>query len=78
MHWELGAPYYFFSFIKAVKFYDTLPESTPFHNYKNAQGTAKDYRFTPLFKTDASGMNRRAEERTVVTCLTARTDLLGS
>jgi hypothetical protein len=51
-------------------------ESTPFHNYKNAQETTQYYRFAPLFKTEASGMKRRAEERTVVTCHVACPELL--
>jgi hypothetical protein len=44
-----------------------FPESTAFHNYQNAQKTAQHYSFAP-FKTEPSGMKRRAEERTVVTC----------
>jgi hypothetical protein len=34
------------------------------------------YRFAPLFKTEASGMKRRAEGRTVVTFHVARPHLL--
>jgi hypothetical protein len=33
----------------------------------NAQKTAQHYRFAPIFKTEAPGMKRRAEEQTVVT-----------
>jgi hypothetical protein len=48
----------------------------PFHDYQNAQETTQHYRFAPLFKTEAPGMNRRAEKRTMVTCHVARPDLL--
>jgi len=53
-----------------------FPQSTPFHNYQNAQETTPHYRLGPLFKTEAPGMKRRAEERTVVTCHVARPQLL--
>ena len=65
----------YFSFIRFDKFYD-FPESTPFHNHQNAQETAQHYRFAPLLKTEASGIERRGEERTVVTCHVARHHLL--
>ena len=43
-----------------------FPESTPFHNYQNAQETTQQHRLAPLFKTEAPGMKRRADKRTVV------------
>jgi predicted glycoside hydrolase/deacetylase ChbG (UPF0249 family) len=33
---------------------------------QNAQETTQHYRFAPFYKTEASGVKRRAEERTVV------------
>ena len=57
------------------KFYDT--SLSPLHmSYKNAQETTQHYRLAPLFKTEASGMKRRAEERTVVICHAAHPHLL--
>ena len=66
MHLVLWVAYYFFSYIKFDKFYDTF--LSPFHNDKRDQESAQWYRFAPLFKTEASGIRRRGEERTVITC----------
>jgi len=76
MHWVFWVPYYFVSFIKFDKFYDTFLGPLHFSSYQNVQETAQRYRFTPLFKTVASGMKIRAEDRTVVTYHVARPDLL--
>jgi hypothetical protein len=48
------------------KFYD--PSLSPLHFTvtKNAQGASQHCRFAQLFKTEASGTKRRAENRTVV------------
>ena len=40
--------------------------------YQNAQETTQHYKLAPLFKAEAPGMKRRAEEWTVVTCHVAR------
>ena len=57
------------------QFYDT--SLSPLHiTVLKAQETTQHYRFAPLFKTLASGMKIRAEERTVVTCHVARPHLL--
>jgi len=61
---------------QVISFLLYFPHSTPFHNYQNAQETTEHYRFTPLFKTQASGMERRREEQTVVTRHVAHLDLL--
>jgi len=49
-----------------ISFLLYFPQSTPFHNYQNTQETAEHYRFALLFKTGASGMERRREEQMVV------------
>jgi len=74
-HWVLWAPYYLFFYEVWLNLWH-FPQSTPFHNYQNAQQTAQHYRFAPLFKTEASGMKRRAEEQTEVMCHVARPHLL--
>jgi hypothetical protein len=57
------------------KFNDTFLSPQHF-SYQNTQESAQHYRFTLLFKTEASGMKRRAEERMVVTSHVACPDLL--
>ena len=59
------------------KFYDTFLSPFHFTVTKNAKEIARHYRFAPLFKTEASGVKRRTEERAVMTCHVARLDLLG-
>jgi hypothetical protein len=77
MHWVLWV--HIVSFLYKVRsILRPFPQSTPFHNYQNTQQTTQHYRLPQLFKTEASGMKRRAEERTVVTCQVARPDLLRS
>ena len=63
--------FYLFSFIKFDKFYDTSLSPLHFPVNQIAQQTAQHYRFAPL-KTQASGMIKRGEERTVVTRHVAR------
>jgi len=72
----LWVPCYFFSSTKFDKFYNTFLSPLHYHSYKNAQETANHYRFAPLLKTEASGMKRRGDVLTVVTCHVARPDLL--
>jgi len=78
MYWVFWVPNYFFSFAKFDKFYDTF--LSPLHftisQLPKRSHTAQHYRLTPLFKTEASGMETRWEERSVVTCHMARPDLL--
>ena len=62
MHWVLWVSYYYFCFFYEVRLIlRHFPESTPFHNYQNAQETAQHYSFTPLFKIETSGMKSRAQ-----------------
>jgi hypothetical protein len=49
------------------KFHDTFLSPLHFTTTRKAQETAQHYRFAPLFKTEAPGMERRAEEQMVVT-----------
>jgi hypothetical protein len=57
------------------KFYDTSVSPLHITVTKTFKQPTQHCRFAPLFKTEASGMKRRAEERTVLTCHVAHPDL---
>jgi hypothetical protein len=74
----LPVPYYFFSFIRFDKFYDTFLSPLHFTITKTLQKphNTSDSHHSSRYLVEASAMKRRREERTVVTCHVARPHLL--
>jgi hypothetical protein len=62
--------------LRFYKFYDTFRSPFHFTVNQNAKQIAQHYIFAPLFKTEASGVKRRTEERAMMKCHVARLDLL--